>query len=67
VVLAAGSQPAGVLIACSPDSGINAGALLKEILAQAGGRGGGSAALAQGGLPSPEVLTQLRSRLGFDV
>ncbi|HEX4749734.1 MAG TPA: DHHA1 domain-containing protein [Bryobacteraceae bacterium] len=66
VVLAVGSQPAGVLIACSPDCGINAGALLKEVLAQAGGRGGGSAVLAQGGLPSPEVLKQLRSRLGFE-
>lgn len=48
-----------VLIACSPDAGLNAGAVLKEALAKAGARGGGSATLAQGSLPNASVLEEL--------
>jgi len=40
-----------VLIAASAATGLNAGAVLKPLLAAAGGRGGGSAALAQGSVP----------------
>jgi len=66
VVLAAASDPASALIACSADSGMNAGVLLKEVLAAAGARGGGSAMLAQGRLPTPGVLRELRNKLGFE-
>jgi alanyl-tRNA synthetase len=37
-----------VMLAASADSGINAGAILKPILQKHGGRGGGSATMAQG-------------------
>jgi alanyl-tRNA synthetase len=43
-----------VLLAASKDSGINAGQVLKEALAKAGGRGGGSPAMAQGSLNTIE-------------
>jgi alanyl-tRNA synthetase len=65
LALVSGIDPAGVLVACSPDSGVNAGSLLKEALARAGGRGGGSATLAQGALPDRSVLEFLRTQLGF--
>ncbi|MGE5323029.1 MAG: alanyl-tRNA editing protein [Actinomycetota bacterium] len=39
----------------SPGQKFNMGALLKETLAQLGGRGGGSADMAQGGLPAGSV------------
>lgn len=65
LVLVTGVRPAGVLLACSPDCGSNAGAVLKTVLAQAGGRGGGSAVLAQGSLPDPVVLESLKAELGF--
>jgi alanyl-tRNA synthetase len=65
LALVTGVEPAGVLLACSPDSGVNAGAVLKEALSRAGGRGGGSAGLAQGGLPDRAVLDFLKERLGF--
>jgi alanyl-tRNA synthetase len=44
-------QPASILLAASTDSGINAGAVLKGLLDASGGRGGGSATIAQGTLP----------------
>lgn len=65
VVLVVGAQPAGVLIACSTDAGVNAGAVLKQALTRAGGRGGGSATLAQGGLPDNSVVEDLKDVLGF--
>lgn len=65
VAVVVAAEPAGVLVACSPDSGINAGAVVKAVLSQAGGRGGGSATLAQGGLPRPDVLDDLKAKLGF--
>jgi alanyl-tRNA synthetase len=49
----------GLLLACSPDSGFNAGALLKQALAKYGARGGGSATLAQGSLPDKAVVEDL--------
>jgi len=59
VFLAMGENPPAILLACSPDSGINAGELLKAALTKAGGRGGGSATMAQGSVPSKELLDQL--------
>ena len=66
IALVAGVDPAGVLIACSSDSGLNAGAILKAALTSAGARGGGSALLAQGSLPNPDVLQSLKNALGFE-
>jgi alanyl-tRNA synthetase len=54
VFLALAANPPSVLLAASKDSGINAGQVLKEALAKAGGRGGGSPAMAQGSLNTTE-------------
>jgi alanyl-tRNA synthetase len=45
-----------LLVATSPDAPLDAGALLRAALAAHGGRGGGSARLAQGRLPTAESL-----------
>ena len=52
-------KPAAVLVAVARDTGWNAGQWLKAGLAELGGRGGGSATLAQGSLPSSEGLSVL--------
>jgi alanyl-tRNA synthetase len=49
-------QPPTLLVAASEDSGIDAGRLLRAKLEEAGGRGGGSARLAQGSLKDPAAL-----------
>jgi alanyl-tRNA synthetase len=51
VVVGALKDPPSVLLASSEDSGVDAGRILKERLAAAGGRGGGSPRIAQGSLP----------------
>lgn len=65
VALAIASEPPGVLIAVSADLGLNAGAILKEVLGRAGARGGGSATLAQGSLPNEDVARELMQALGI--
>jgi alanyl-tRNA synthetase len=45
-----------VLVAASVDSGVDAGRHLKQVLATVGGRGGGSARLAQGSVPDEAAL-----------
>lgn len=45
-----------VLVACSPDVGMAAGALIKECTKQFGGRGGGSPTIAQAAMPTVEAL-----------
>jgi alanyl-tRNA synthetase len=59
-------QPASILVATSPDTGVDAGALLETALGRVGGRGGGSPRLAQGTVKSAaalaEVLAQVRAR-----
>jgi alanyl-tRNA synthetase len=59
IFLALAENPPAVLLAASNDSGVHAGDLLKRTLAEAGGRGGGNAALAQGSVPSKDALGQL--------
>jgi alanyl-tRNA synthetase len=66
-VFVTATNPPGVLLACSADSGFNAGALLKEALSKSGGRGGGSATLAQGAFPDRDGLEFLKEKLGFAV
>jgi len=56
VFIVASDAPPSVLVAASADSGVNAGRVLKDALTSAGGRGGGSAQLAQGSAPSIENL-----------
>ncbi len=59
VFVGAVEQPASVMLATSADSGIEAGKVLQPLLTQAGGRGGGSARMAQGSVPSLEALEQV--------
>jgi alanyl-tRNA synthetase len=53
-----------VLLAASADSGVDAGKLLKAALAEAGGRGGGNARIAQGSVPDAALLDALAAKLG---
>ena len=57
-------SPPSLLFAVSVDAGIDAGKVLKDLLAGAGGRGGGTARLAQGSVPRPELLQDLLEKLG---
>ena len=56
-------NPASILYAVSADTGIDAGKALKTVLADAGGRGGGTARLAQGSVPEPRLLNDLLEKL----
>jgi alanyl-tRNA synthetase len=51
-LIASGSGQPALVFAQSPGQKWNMGQLLKEVMTQLGGRGGGSADLAQGGLPA---------------
>jgi alanyl-tRNA synthetase len=63
VFLAVSKNPPSVLLAASPDSGINAGERVKTAVSAAGGRGGGNQALAQGSLPATADLDAVVSAL----
>jgi alanyl-tRNA synthetase len=63
IFLLAAEQPPAVLLAASPDSGVNAGEVLKTVLAKVGGRGGGSTTMAQGSVPSKELLEDVVKHL----
>ena len=65
ICLVVAEEPPSVLIACSADSGTNAGAVLKQALAESGGQGGGSATLAQGKLADKSGLPAIQKALGF--
>jgi len=52
-------QPPSLLLVASPDSGIDAGKTLQPLLAQAGGRGGGNARMAQGSAPMIAPILEL--------
>jgi alanyl-tRNA synthetase len=58
------SDPPSVLLAASADAGIDAGKLLKTALAEAGGRGGGNARMAQGSVPEAGMLERVLGKLG---
>ncbi|MGZ4873838.1 MAG: alanyl-tRNA editing protein [Candidatus Angelobacter sp.] len=62
-LLASGSGQPTLVFAQTPGQKSNMGQLIKEAMAQLGGRGGGSADMAQGGLPSGTDLTQLEDIL----
>jgi alanyl-tRNA synthetase len=63
VFCAASDNPPSVMLAASAESGVHAGNRLKELLAVHGGRGGGSAQMAQASLPSAEALNSLLAGL----
>ena len=47
----------------SADSGIDAGQTLKAALAEAGGRGGGAARIAQGSVPDAGLIDKVLAKL----
>jgi alanyl-tRNA synthetase len=51
------------MLATSVESGVHSGNRLKELLAVHGGRGGGSAQMAQASLPSVDALNSLLAAL----
>jgi alanyl-tRNA synthetase len=65
VVLVTNAHGGGVLLAASPESGLDAGQALRAALQVAGGRGGGSPKLAQGAVADPSALPVLVAALGF--
>jgi alanyl-tRNA synthetase len=63
-LLAAGAGQAALVFAQSPGQKHNMGQLLKDAMTQLGGRGGGSAEMAQGGLPAGNAdLAQIEKML----
>ena len=63
VYVATLKDPPSVLLAASADSGVDAGKLLKAALAEAGGRGGGNARIAQGSVPDAALLDALVAKV----
>ncbi len=63
VFIGATEAPPSVLLSAAPDSGIDAGSVLKETVSNAGGRGGGSSTMAQGVLPDQAQLDHVLSVL----
>jgi alanyl-tRNA synthetase len=63
IFAAVAETPPAILLAASKDSGVNCGEVLKRLLGEKGGRGGGSAAMAQGSLPSNSALQELTESL----
>ncbi len=58
-LVASMTEPPGLVFAQSPGSTADMGALLKQVLATVGGRGGGSRDFAQGGVPPGSNVEQL--------
>jgi alanyl-tRNA synthetase len=63
IFVAATDSPPAVMLATSSDSGVDAAGVLKGLLAAVGGRGGGSATLAQGNVPGQEQLESILASL----
>jgi alanyl-tRNA synthetase len=63
VFLAVMKEPPSVLLAASEDAGIDAGKLLKAAITEAGGRGGGTARVAQGSAPDAAALENVVAKL----
>jgi alanyl-tRNA synthetase len=56
-------NPPSLLLATSADTGIDAGQVIKAAVAQAGGRGGGTARAAQGSVPDAARLEAVLAQL----
>jgi alanyl-tRNA synthetase len=67
VFIAASENPASVLLAASPDSGVHAGERVKAAVTSVGGRGGGNQGLAQGSLPETTELGSVLALLNAAV
>ncbi len=67
IFIGAVPSPPAVVLATSPDTGIDAAGLLKSLLTSVGGRGGGSARLAQGIVPGRQQLETVVESLGSRV
>jgi alanyl-tRNA synthetase len=63
VFIATMADPPSVLLAASADAGIDAGKVLKAALTEAGGRGGGSARMAQGSVTEAAALDRVLEKL----
>jgi alanyl-tRNA synthetase len=61
--LATLASPPSILLAASEDAGVDAGKVLKAALAEASGRGGGNARIAQGCVANSGLLDSVVSRL----
>ena len=64
IVVVTGPATNSVLIASSEDSTVDAGATMKQLMGQFGGRGGGSPRLAQGSVPERESLDAIAAAVG---
>jgi alanyl-tRNA synthetase len=64
VLMAVVEDPPSVLLAVSEDAGIDAGKMLKAALTEVGGRGGGTARMAQGSVPAKAALESVIAKLG---
>ena len=58
------ADPPALLLATSPDSGVDAGSALRSVLEKVGGRGGGNSRLAQGTAPSAAAVERAAALLG---
>ena len=67
VFVGAVASPPAVVLAASVDTGIDAAAMLKSLLTIVGGRGGGSARMAQGIVPGRAQLQTVIESLGSRV
>jgi alanyl-tRNA synthetase len=63
VFIATLADSPSVLLAASADAGIDAGKVLKAAIAEAGGRGGGNARIAQGSVAEAAELEQVLEKL----
>jgi alanyl-tRNA synthetase len=63
VFVATLANPPSVLLAASADADVDAGQKLKAALAEAGGRGGGTARMAQGSVPDGGLLEKVVEKL----
>ncbi len=63
VFIGISEEPPSVMLAVSANAGIHAGNLLKSAVTAHGGRGGGSAQMAQGSVPDREALASVLAAL----
>jgi alanyl-tRNA synthetase len=63
VFVAALNDPPSVMLAASEDAGVDAGKVLKAALTEAGGRGGGTARIAQGSVRDAASLELVLAKL----
>jgi alanyl-tRNA synthetase len=64
IFVGAASSPPALVLATSPDTGIDAAGMLRSLLTTVGGRGGGSARIAQGIVPGRAQLDVVVESLG---